>query len=282
MTQMRLTTRGSLLVALALVAVACGGLETSTTDVTDTSLAPKASVQDELSNDQTDDPESPVGDANLVLEWTESDLSGEIYVDQLMTTNEGFVAYRYYEDPQAWRSEDGIKWTQTDLDLGTAVELGEITAGGPGYVALGSTSDVDAALSLSEDGFTWETRAIDIEIPPGDFEGFHQVISVDGGLMLEGSFVERYADDGEGEFHGHSLLLALSPDGLSWDVLPENETLFGPGAQVSDITSTSRGVVATGYVEAAETVSGGPPMVEPGRNRPPISSKNRASSSRSS
>ncbi len=248
----RMNQTAPLLMTLILTATACttGAAPTEASWPTTTE---QAAVQTPTP-DVVDLREPSSGDHPSALEWTEADLSGTTFIDQLLVTDRGFIVYRLYEDPQAWVSENGINWTEADLDFGTAnhVDLSNITAGVPGYLALGSTSDTDQVLWTSKDGLEWESHRLDLEKPAGDFEGFHRVIAFEEGLLLEGSFLERYEDD-EGEGHGHSVVLAYSENGINWVVLPGNETLFGPGAQVSDFTSTGRGVVATGYVEGPDS-----------------------------
>lgn len=247
----RMSQTAPLLMTLILTATACttGSAPTGASGTTTTRQA----AVDTPTTDAVGTPQPSSGDHPVALEWTEADLSGTTFIDQLLVTDRGFIVYRLDEDPQAWLSENGITWTEVDLDFGTAneVDLSDITAGVPGYLALESTADTDQVLWTSKDGLEWESSPLDLKIPAGDFEGFHQVIAFEEGLLLEGSFLERYGDD-EPEGHGHSAVLAYSENGINWVVLPDNETLFGPGAQVSYITSTGRGVVATGYAEGSD------------------------------
>lgn len=150
----RMSQTAPLLMSLILTATACttGSAPTEASGPTTTQQA----AVDTPTTDAVGTPEPSSGDQPIDLEWTEADLSGTTFIDQLLVTNRGFIVYGLYEDPQAWLSENGISWTEADLDFGTAdeVQLSDITAGVPGYLALESTSDTDQVLWTSKD---WPT-----------------------------------------------------------------------------------------------------------------------------
>jgi hypothetical protein len=188
-------------------------------------------------------PELPKGDATP-LEWTEAGLSGEATIDELIATDQGFIAYQFRGEQQAWVSKGGIDWIEADLDFGTAneAELGEVAIGGPGYVALGSTSDDDEVLWTSADGFTWERHDLDLEQPElGVFAsvGLEGLIAGRNGLVLLGRLDPR--DEGPDE---HRFVVWTSVDGSEWNLVVDP---FGSGAYIGEILSTNGGFVASGY-----------------------------------
>ena len=235
-----------MLLTLAVATAACGsdaGTTTETVATTQDVVTEKTNLQD-----QAEPADPPSGDTAVALVWAESELSGDTYIDQVIVTTDGFIAYRTDEGARAWVSQDGVSWSEADLDFGTAnePELHNVTSGEAGYLALGSTANSQQVLWISEDGLLWESYPVDVEALEGDFEGFDEVVSFDGGLLLRGSFLVRDGD----ESHSHGIVLAYSEDGVSWEILPDHDTLFGPAAQIGEITSTGFGLIATGYVES--------------------------------
>lgn len=238
----------ALLVAFTLAASACSRGD-APAEATGSTAPPDVASDTPTTGTVSPLEEPAAGDATVALEWTEAGLSGETFIDQLLSTDQGFVAYRFAHGSQTWVSEDGIDWTPTDLVVEAATEdffLGPITAGGPGYVAIGSDRWDNDVMWTSEDGFTWKRHELELEIPYGDFEGFEQLIAGPDSFLLQG-FRTTSIEGEEGEGHEHPVVLAHSEDGLNWSLLPDRDTLFGPGAQLVEILSTSRGFVAEGH-----------------------------------
>ena len=191
----------------------------------------------------------PSAEAPINLQWTESGLSGETFLDQLIATKEGFVAYRFSDGFQAWVSDDGIDWIPMDLVFEAATDLFRlfsITAGGPGYVAIGTTSDYDAVndevMWTSEDGFTWKRHDLDLERPElGIFAsiGVRSVVRGPDGLVLTGRMA---GEDGP-------FVVWTSVDGSDWDLV---EDPFGAGAYIGEILPAGDGFVTHGYVEGPD------------------------------
>lgn len=228
-----------------LVASACGSSEVST-DSTGSTLPIDVAV-DSATTGTVGPPEPHEGDPTVSLEWTEAGLSGERFIEELIATDQGFIVYRFFDGPQAWVSEDGIVWTEADLDFGTAneAELDEVAIGGPGYLALGGTSDHDDVLLTSEDGLTWRQQDLDlekVEVTGYEFAGLESVVAGPDGLVIQGSLTRIGVDE-------HRFVVWASTDGTTWDLV---EDPFGPGAYVWDILPTEDGFVTYGYVEGLD------------------------------
>ena len=258
----------SLLLAFVLAASACGGDETSTapggspapstttgaTDSSDVAADPPIST-DPVGTPET--PKPPEGDPTVALEWTQAGLSGETFVDQVLVTDQGFVAHRLdLDDPQAWVSGDGVDWTPTDLVFEGATEefggLYEITAGGPGYVALGSTlGDSEQSIWTSDDGFTWNRHALDLEYPDlGVFASvvLESLVGGPAGLVLLGRM-----DRAEGGPDEHRFFVWTSVDGSAWNLVDD---AFPDGAYVGEILPTTNAFVTQGFVDREDNDEG--------------------------
>ena len=187
-------------------------------------------------------------DAAFVLEWTEAGLSGETFIHQLIATDHGFIAYRFFDEPQAWVSEDGIVWTATNLVSDLSDDhffLSDITAVGPKYVAISGFFHEDNLLWTSEDGLTWSRQELDLEQP--DLSGYESggldpMVGGPRGFVIQGSLYRVGVDE-------HRFVVWTSLDGSTWDLV---EDPFGPGAYVGEILPTSEGFVTQGYVEGSD------------------------------
>ncbi len=192
--------------------------------------------------------EPPTEDTAVALEWTEAGLSGETFIDQMIATDGGFIAYRFAHGSQAWESEDGVEWTEADLDLDLSDDQffsSEISAGNLGYVAIGGTFDDDNMLLTSPDGFTWSQQELDLEFPELDgweSAGLDSVVSGPTGFVIQGSMDRQGVDE-------HRFVVWTSADGASWNLVADP---FGPGAYVREILPTGTGYVTSGYIEASD------------------------------
>lgn len=243
---MRRTHQITLMLALGLAACGTGETTTETTDPTTTTTSTTIETTTSTAVEEVAVEEAavqpPAGNSEVTIEWVEADLSDQAWIDQVTTTDEGFIAYA---GDAAWVSSDGVSWSETALGFdGEETGMDGVNRGGPGFVAMGHTHGENESVLTSTDGLNWQTHPIEVDIPPGEFEGFHQVVAFDGGILVQGSFLEGGEED-----HHHRSFLALSEDGGPWEVLADEETMFGPGATINEIYSAGSNVIATGFVE---------------------------------
>ncbi len=239
----------ALLVAFTLAASACGSGD-APTEATGSTAPPEVAVDTPTTRTVNPPKEPPAGDATDALGWTEAGLSGETFIDQLLATDQGFVAYRLAHGLQAWASEDGIDWTPTDLVVEAATDefdLYSITVGGPGYVAIGSDMGGDNdVVWTSEDGFTWTPNELDLEYPRlGVFAPIDLMSVVGGpdGLLLIGRMDRETGPD------EHRFVVWTSADGSEWNLV---EDPFGAGAYIEDILPFGQGFLIYGYIEGVD------------------------------
>jgi hypothetical protein len=154
-----------------------------------------------------------------------------------------------------WRSEDGIRWTQdnTSPSLATAA-MEAVTRGGPGYVAVGHSSEMPAAgvIWTSVDSQTW-SRVADIPTfhPPPEadqtFGAFMHAVTIgdEGSLVAVGSVGTQ---SGPG-----SALAWWSIDGQTWTAGSGERFLNG---QLFNVAATPSGFLATGPSGSASCLGG--------------------------
>jgi len=152
----------------------------------------------------------------------------------------GFVAV-------IWTSVDGMSWSKiSPSELGSDVEKNQtfmfvdVTAGGPGLVAIGAAYNsrgicqlCGGAVWTSVDGITWDRAPIE----PALLDAIEAVASGETGLVVVGG-------------HDHAWVWT-SPDGLAWSPVPHDETVFGGvGSQrMLDVVAAGPGYVAVGDEE---------------------------------
>ena len=98
-----------------------------------------------------------------------------------------------------WRSTDGRHWERT-LRTSTDERLNAITAGGPGFVAVGSNG-TQAAVWTSKDGATWRP-VVDSAFDRGWMQ---TIVATRSGLVVFG-----------GRADTDSRVIWTSPDGIEW------------------------------------------------------------------
>ncbi len=139
-----------------------------------------------------------------------------------------------------WTSEDGLVWTKSPL----AGSLNDVTAGGPGVVAVGRDSGA-AAVWTSPDGTTWARVPHDPAIFGHGGGEMWQVAAGEAGLVAVGWL------NGTGA-------VWTSPDGLDWSVHlgagMEHRSVHPPGIQA--VAATPQGFVGIGNEETIEDACG--------------------------
>ena len=133
---------------------------------------------------------------------------------------------------QIWTSIDGWTWTQqADLGGSDGPQVAAVTAGGPGYVAVGSVSS-GAAVWTSTDGLTWD------RIPDSPaLHGADMVAVTRGahGLVAVG---------GSGTYNQPHAAVWTSPDARGWERAPD-EPIFTRGT-MEGVTAGGPGYVTVG------------------------------------
>ncbi|NIA25677.1 MAG: hypothetical protein GWP04_08925 [Gammaproteobacteria bacterium] len=151
-------------------------------------------------------------------------------------------------DAAAWASPDGVTWTRVrgnDAALGGEgfQQMFDVTAGGPGLVAVGMDSaggDMDAAVWTSSDGLTWSRMSEEDAALGGADEQVMASVSAGGpGLVAVGM------DSAGG---GADAAVWTSPDGVTWTRVPGDEAVFGGvGRQeMASVSAGGPGLVAVG------------------------------------
>ncbi|MBT8164150.1 MAG: hypothetical protein HKO82_12560 [Acidimicrobiia bacterium] len=196
--------------------------------------------------------------------------AGTQVIEGVTAGGPGFVAVGFsFDDPEfpglmaaIWTSPDGVTWTAVPRDE-TAFDVGsswmhDVTAGGPGLVAVGSDR-LGAAVWTSPDGINW-TRVPHDEATFG-VQGESRIeinsVTVGGpGLVavgfagpsptwINGEFIEPPAES------WHNAAVWTSPDGLTWNRVPHDEAVLGGvGNQImNSVVAGGPGLVAVGLDE---------------------------------
>jgi hypothetical protein len=185
-----------------------------------------------------------------------------------------------------WTSPDGITWSRVPHDpevfgigldarddWGFQTEMRSVTVGGPGLVAVGSSTtgagsessdgitfthhpgSGSAVVWTSPDGMTWTRIPHDEAVFGGEGHQAMSSVAVAGpGLVAvgssEGYTVESDSEDGLIS-NGSRAAVWISPDGITWTRVPHDETIFGPtdadpDQRMSSVIGVGPGVVAVG------------------------------------
>jgi hypothetical protein len=128
-------------------------------------------------------------------------------------------------------------------DAGDQVFMNDVTAGGPGLVAVGSDNLLGgrAAVWTSPDGITWSRVPHDEAVFGGDGSQIMNGVTAAGpGLVAVG-----YSGPEEGEL---DAAVWTSPDGITWSRVPHDEVVFGGKGPVvmNSVTVGGPGLVAVG------------------------------------
>jgi len=116
-----------------------------------------------------------------------------------------------------WISSDGLSWSRVVDDLEDIGFIHGVTAGGPGWVAVGD-SGVDALAWVSSDGLEW-TLVEDEDLLAGDMVAaeLREVTLGGPGLVAVGS-VGVYGGSGD---TAQQAAVWISEDGIDWERLPD-------------------------------------------------------------
>jgi hypothetical protein len=179
------------------------------------------------------DPEAiPEG---LTLEEHVAKYQSVVEVSDITAGGPGLVAVGWtlqsdVDTATVWTSLDGIAWSRVLDDqqvFGPYAEIDDVTAGGPGLVAVGSYGDA-AAVWTSPDAHTWTRVPVD-----DDLQHVVHVVAGEPGLVAVG-------DD-------HDIW--TSPDGYTWTRVPDDEGVF-ERTNVNAVTAGGPGLVAVGSDES--------------------------------
>ena len=146
-----------------------------------------------------------------------------------------------------WTSSDGVSWSRIehDEDVFGAARMTSVTAGGPGFVAVGwdghpHGGEGNAVVWTSVDGVTWS------RVPhgdaafgqQGDFTGMKEVVAGGPGLVAVGVSWSLH-DDIPGP-----AAVWTSVDGRDWSRVPHHEALSAGG--MAGVALGGPGLVAVG------------------------------------
>ena len=149
-----------------------------------------------------------------------------------------------------WTSPDGIAWSRVPHDeavlglrLGDGNAMTGVTAGGPGFVAVGSdglnsdnpTGRARAVVWTSIDGLTWSRLPHDEAVFGGEGDqGMFDVTAGGPGLVAVGE-------------NDHGAPVWTSADGITWSQVPNDESVFSsPDTRIGDVMTGGPGLVAIG------------------------------------
>ncbi len=149
-------------------------------------------------------------------------------------TNNGAIA--------SWVSTDGRTWIRNISDLDGSMH--GVTAGGPGFVAVGR-SGTAAAVWGSLDGLRWTRASHDAEIFGDDNSGDPAAFSM-GAVTAFGDRLVAVGGFGSGLLGPIEAAVWTSSDGRSWSRVTPDSATFG-GAVMSDIAVAGPGLVAVGF-----------------------------------
>jgi len=160
------------------------------------------------------------------------------------------------KDVAVWTSSDGLVWFRVPHEEtifgGTYDQvMSAVTVGGPGLVAVGyewSGEDWNAAVWTSADGLTWSRMPGDESVFGGPGDQLMAGVTAGGpGLVAAGTDASGGDED---------VAVWTSADGLTWERVPHDETIFGgPGRQsLWAVTVGGPGLVAIGYASSGGDV----------------------------
>ena len=168
-------------------------------------------------------------------------------------------------DAAVWTSVDGLTWSPIphDDEVSDGVfsfEMTSVTAGGPGFVAVGSSwefeepdgaagwerVDGDAAVWTSVDGLSWSRVPHDDDVFGGERnQAIGDVTAAGPGLVAVGRDGPHAAWDNSPR---QAAAVWTSTDGLQWSRVPHDDAVFGVGGPAMiGVTPGGPGLVAVGW-----------------------------------
>jgi hypothetical protein len=144
-----------------------------------------------------------------------------------------------------------MTWEEVSSASLAGGSLASVVPGGPGLIAVGSATDgnyADAAVWVSSDGQAWTRIPDDSNVFGGEFnlyndDGDQQIRDI---TAWRGGFV-AVGTDGRPWVFEYDAAVWLSPDGLTWTRVPDQDALGGPKFQAMNaVTVGGPGLVAVG------------------------------------
>lgn len=256
---------------VAVILIGGIGLLTRSTDQTTDIASPTTSLSsatvasrpasEHVTSTTTDPATTTTTLGPLLLEWSRVPRD-QVFVDAhpwaVAANDERIVAVGsvgFTADPEAWTSTDGMSWTRsTDPGdvFGYDQEVFDVIATRSGFVAVGETHGVGAAVWLSPDGTTW-TRAPQVEQTFGEASIFTVTEGGPGLVAIGAASSEVIFTVIEGGAIGAAsseVVVWTSPDGSDWSLVSSDEADFGDGF-VWAVAEGAPGLVAVGEDEAS-------------------------------
>lgn len=152
-------------------------------------------------------------------------------------------------DP-VWFSPDGVSWSRAPAaDAPDSPNLWDVTAGGPGFVAVGLDGSWNPAAWYSSDGLVWVPA--DVALP----SGIGNVDAMFGVLRTDTGFLAR------GRVRNNDAYVWTSADGRTWLPVPDESVFAGEGDQfITSIGQGPEGFLAEGYERPAGSSGQGHPV----------------------
>lgn len=175
---------------------------------------------------------------------------GGYSIHDLTTGGPGYVAVgAAVEDgstgPAIWVSEDALVWTRVySAGFIPGDELTAVAASDDGIVAVGGSWAPD--IWFSPDGWDWQR----VETPPSAY--LNDVAYADWGFVAVGRDYEEVQDDSGAVIGTNERpIVAISPDGVTWEYLDLPESPMWFGAVATAIAATGEEVVVGGSYQTS-------------------------------